>query len=309
METSETSDPKFEEPSKIEEIITEEIHPNLLKSEISDAFNDFSLSIDEDPSKNLNLDGEYPLFENFEASSNDFFDETPLSNFSQECESLQSQDTPQSPSKPSSKRKISEILENSNDTEFSSQSFEEETEFQPTNYQQNYSNSYYPQYQNHQQSWQYHNYLQQQSHYGFIPQHYSNYSYNVYTQPIPPQPATIAYVQSEPQPPPIKSPKNLVCKVCVRAFKTTSNLLRHFNSKTHQKKMTSKKQSRNYTETSKITHGSVTDVSEEEKKILWQIDDEIYEFLNELEIEKNSRGKMMKIEIFPTPPLSPSVKI
>lgn len=162
------------------------------------------------------------------------------------------------------------------------------TESQPQNY-----NNFYHQPQN--QNWQYQNYLQNQSHYGFAQPQYSNYSYNYYQEPT-----TISYVQS---------PSNLSCEVCVRVFKTSSNLTRHLASKTHLKKLSSKKKLKNTNfnisdvkfESIKKSQGSVTDLSDDEKKILWQIDDEIFEFLKNIENEKIGK----KIEIYPTPPLSP----
>lgn len=187
------------------------------------------------------------------------------------------------------KRKFQEIHNESTESEgFSSHSpsFESIDDENSISDYQNYGNYY-------QQDWEYHNYLQQQSHYGFYPQQYSNYSYNVY--PTRPPPTTIAYIQKD-----VKTPKNLTCESCSRAFKTTSNLMRHFQSKTHKKKVESRKKS------SGTTFGPVTDVSEEERKILWQIDDEIWEFLEQLEFEKNITQKVVKKEIFPTPPLTPS---
>lgn len=145
-----------------------------------------------------------------------------------------------------------------------------------------------------QPDWQYHNYLQQQSHFGFVPHQYSNIAHNFF--PAPPQepvkplapPTAIIYTQEQ---------KTLTCEICVRTFKTTSNLVRHFNSKTHQNKLEIKKNSfKDY------KMSPLTDISEEERALLWQIDDEIYEFLQDLEIEKK---KTTAVGSFPTPPLTP----
>jgi hypothetical protein len=94
------------------------------------------------------------------------------------------------------------------------------------------------------------------------------------------------------------------CDICVRTFKSAANLTRHLMSKTHQKRLHSRKPA-NRAKKQKL--GSVlTDLSDEEKRFLWTLDDEISMFLQELEGEKVRVGVGRKGEILPTPPLSPS---
>ncbi|KAL7013704.1 hypothetical protein ACKWTF_015537 [Chironomus riparius] len=97
------------------------------------------------------------------------------------------------------------------------------------------------------------------------------------------------------------------CNICIRTFKSASNLSRHFISKTHLKRLESKKQN------SKVTiirskkprvngiGSSFTDISKDERAFLWQLDDEIFMFLKEYEEEKVKKDLALT-----TPPLSPN---
>lgn len=100
------------------------------------------------------------------------------------------------------------------------------------------------------------------------------------------------------------------CTICIRSFKSASNLTRHYMSKTHLKRLESKKQN------SKVTvvrvkkpkiGSSFTDISKDERQFLWQLDDEIFNFLKEIEEERTKNGTKNNLAL-PTPPLSPKIK-
>ncbi|KAG5668042.1 hypothetical protein PVAND_015999 [Polypedilum vanderplanki] len=184
-----------------------------------------------------------------------------------------------------------------------------------------YQYHYQPQPSQHQtqfyQSPHHQNYQYQQ--FGFLPQQYSASSpYNGYYMPSPPvdfQQNIYNNYHYEPQQQqqqqqqqrtivqtPSPNQENFSCSICSKHFKTGSNLNRHFMSKTHMKKLNSRKIQPLKQKKQKI--GSVlTDLTDEEKRFLWKLDDEIWGFLDDYESEKvNVR---VKNEILPTPPLSP----
>lgn len=176
--------------------------------------------------------------------------------------------------------------------------------------------NYYQQQQQYQNSWSYQNY--QYSQYGYLPS-----PYNSYYMPSPPieyhqqnsygsnssydyQMANSYEIQPQLSQSKLLPAATHSCDICVRTFKSSSNLTRHFNSKTHLKRLTTSRKTTVPRGKKQKLGSSATDLSDEEKRYLWTLDDEIWKFLNELEIEKKNMNSESGIEILPTPPLSPN---
>ncbi|XP_070501573.1 myb-like protein I [Chironomus tepperi] len=120
------------------------------------------------------------------------------------------------------------------------------------------------------------------------------------------------------------------CSICIRSFKSASNLSRHVMSKTHLKRMESKKLNSkviiiqtqkpqvtgigsSFTDISKDPRAndigsSFTDISKEERTFLHRLDDYIFEFLKVYEWEKEQLRNGAKKDLALTPPLTPNSK-